>query len=304
MRRRGGAKRRGVWFMAQGTDHGRDLTQEARDGVLPCFEFSDSDRDFIEQFLPALRDVGVGLLVGLSGVGKSTAIYNLAGAVAEGNAPPDFIDRRLIQAPSLVDALERFVESAPDFADRRDIVVLEIDEIYASCQSGDSDDKRIASALTRLFAEGELWIIAIGTNEVVEERLQANRFVFQTRLDARDGVISFCVRLIDGERPVQRLMFRLALTAAQTLVAQVTAPPGHPPVSIEVLLEELVRYMREGRHKDQSNHTVLAGAALAVFSSGLLLRAGHSHVLTIDAVGQRYRIRRAYVYDEDEFTGP
>jgi hypothetical protein len=290
--------------MAQGTDHGRDLTRDARDGVLACFEFSGRDRELIEQLLPALHDVGVGLLAGPSGVGKSTAVYNLAGAIARGNAPPDFVGRRLIEAPRSADSLARFVESAPDFADRRDVVVLELDEIYASCRSGDSDDKRIASALTRLFVEGDLWIIAIGTDRAMEERLKANRSVLQTRLDARDGVINFCVRLIEGERPIERLMFRLPLADAQTVAAQVKAPPGRPPVSIEVLLEELVSYMRDGRHKDQSNHTVLGGSALAVFSSGLLLRAGHSHVLTIDVVGHRYRIRREYVYDKDEFTGP
>lgn len=290
--------------MAQGTDLGRDLTREARDGVLHCFEFSDRDRDLIERMLPTLRDVGVGQLTGARGVGKSTSIYNLAAAIVRGNAPPDFAGRRLIEAPRWPDSLARFAGSAADFADQRDVVVLELDDIYGACQPGDPDDKRIASALARLFAEGDLWIIAIGTGQVVEQRFKANDFPLRARVDARDGIMNFCVRLIDGERPVERLMFRLPLADARALVAEMTAPPGRAAVSIEALLEELVSYMRDGRHKDPDNHTVLGGFALAVFGAGLSLRAGHSHVLTIDAVRQRYRVRREYVYDEDEFTGP
>jgi len=290
--------------VTQGVYGGRDLTREARDGRLRYFEYSSRDRASVDQMLPKLRELGVGMLIGSAGCGKSTTIYNLAGAIANGTAPDPFIGRRLIEAPYSIHPLAQFAEHAADLAGQRDIVLLELDEIYSGVGPDHESETALPSALTRLFVQADLWIIAIGTPWAMNDRLRSKDLPLKARLDAHDGVIGFSVLLHQGVGPTERLIFKLPRADALTLIDQVTRPPQRPAVSLAVLLEELVSYMRTGKHKDEDNHTILGGAALAVFASGLSLRPGHMHVLSIEVLGQRYRVDRSYAYTDTDFLGP
>jgi len=132
---------------------GRDLTKQAQNKQLPPLIGRDKDIRLLMQTL-MLKDRNNPILIGESGVGKTTIVGGLAQRIAEGKVPPELRGKRLIElsASSLVAGTkyrgefeERLLKVLEE-AETSGNIILFIDEMHLLIGTGRAADGSIDAA--------------------------------------------------------------------------------------------------------------------------------------------------------------
>src|SRR6266480_1472400 len=151
---------------------GRDLTKQAQNKQLPPLIGRDKDIRLLMQTL-MLKDRNNPILIGESGVGKTTIVGGLAQRIVQGKVPPELRGKRLIElsASSLVAGTkyrgefeERLLKVLEE-AESRGEIILFIDKIHLLLSTGRAADGSIDAAgiLKPALAGGRLRCIGATT---------------------------------------------------------------------------------------------------------------------------------------------
>ncbi|WP_203137838.1 ATP-dependent Clp protease ATP-binding subunit [Microbacterium sp. JZ31] len=153
--------------------YGTDLTQRARDGLLDPVIGRASE---IEQTIEILsrRTKNNPVLVGEAGVGKTAVVEGLARAIVAGDVPEQLRDKSVISldlAAMLAgtryrgDFEERLTKTVEEVAERKDEVILFIDEIHTVVGAGGGGEGAMdaGNILKPRLARGELHLVGATT---------------------------------------------------------------------------------------------------------------------------------------------
>ncbi|GAA1725327.1 ATP-dependent Clp protease ATP-binding subunit [Microbacterium paludicola] len=153
--------------------YGTDLTQRARDGLLDPVIGRASE---IEQTIEILsrRTKNNPVLIGEAGVGKTAVVEGLARAIVAGQVPEQLRDKSVISldlAAMLAgtryrgDFEERLTKTVEEVAERKDEVILFVDEIHTVVGAGGGGEGAMdaGNILKPRLARGELHLIGATT---------------------------------------------------------------------------------------------------------------------------------------------
>lgn len=185
---------------------GRNLTQEARDGLLDPVIGRDKEIQETAEVL-SRRTKNNPILVGEAGVGKTAIVEGLAQAIVEGNVPAAIKDKEItsIDISSLEagtqyrGAFEENIQKLVEGVKSSQNAVLFFDEIHQIIGSGatgsDSGSKRLSDILKPALSRGEISIIGATTqdeyrNNIMKDAALTRRFneVLVNEPSARDTV--------------------------------------------------------------------------------------------------------------------
>ena len=171
---------------------GRNLTQEARDGLLDPVIGRDKEIQETAEVL-SRRTKNNPILVGEAGVGKTAIVEGLAQAIVEGNVPAAIKDKEIISVD--ISSLEAGTQYRGAFEENIQTLVKEVkdagniilffDEIHqilgAGSTGGDSGSKGLADILKPALSRGELTVIGATTqdeyrNTILKNAALARRF--------------------------------------------------------------------------------------------------------------------------------
>jgi hypothetical protein len=204
----------------------------------------------------------------------------------------------LVEAPEDMDSFVQFAMHSAIHAERRAIVVVNLDVLIASVDALREKHDGLIYALCTLLAEKSLWFIAVISPHVQIELSRLYGAVFHTRQDAIDEKLSFAIRVREPPAAQQDLFFELTLGETATAMQAGREAPflkGFPEY-LQECLDILVRKARDGSYPETSLHTSLATCALLVFDAALPLKPAYLHGLTIDVSGNRYSLTRVYSF--------
>lgn len=185
---------------------GRNLTQEARDGLLDPVIGRDKEIQETAEVL-SRRTKNNPILVGEAGVGKTAIVEGLAQAIVEGNVPAAIKDKEIISIDissleagtqyrgSFEENIQKLVEGVKSSQN----AVLFFDEIHQIIGSGatgsDSGSKGLPDILKPALSRGEISIIGATTqdeyrNNIMKDAALTRRFneVLVNEPSAKDTV--------------------------------------------------------------------------------------------------------------------
>ncbi|HDA2709053.1 TPA: ATP-dependent Clp protease ATP-binding subunit ClpL [Staphylococcus aureus] len=185
---------------------GRNLTQEARDGLLDPVIGRDKEIQETAEVL-SRRTKNNPILVGEAGVGKTAIVEGLAQAIVEGNVPAAIKDKEIISidissleaGTQYRGAFEENIQKLVEGVKSSQNAVLFFDEIHQIIGSGatgsDSDSKGLSDILKPALSRGEISIIGATTqdeyrNNIMKDAALTRRFneVLVNEPSARDTV--------------------------------------------------------------------------------------------------------------------
>lgn len=170
---------------------GRDLTQEARDGLLDPVIGRDKEIQEAAEVL-SRRTKNNPILVGDAGVGKTAVVEGLAQAIVKGNVPAAIQNKSII-AIDLANleagtqyrgSFEQNIQDLIKAVKKRGNVILFFDEIHqilGAGSTGESGSKGLADIIKPALSRGELTVIGATTqdeyrNTIMKDAALARRF--------------------------------------------------------------------------------------------------------------------------------
>ena len=170
---------------------GRDLTQEARDGLLDPVIGRDKEIQEAAEVL-SRRTKNNPILVGDAGVGKTAVVEGLAQAIVKGNVPAAIQNKSII-AIDLANleagtqyrgSFEQNIQDLVKAVKKRGNVILFFDEIHqilGAGSTGESGSKGLADIIKPALSRGELTVIGATTqdeyrNTIMKDAALARRF--------------------------------------------------------------------------------------------------------------------------------
>ncbi|HDF1802868.1 TPA: ATP-dependent Clp protease ATP-binding subunit ClpL [Staphylococcus aureus] len=185
---------------------GRNLTQEARDGLLDPVIGRDKEIQETAEVL-SRRTKNNPILVGEAGVGKTAIVEGLAQAIVEGNVPAAIKDKEIISidissleaGTQYRGAFEENIQKLIEGVKSSQNAVLFFDEIHQIIGSGttgsDSGSKGLSDILKPALSRGEISIIGATTqdeyrNNILKDAALTRRFneVLVNEPSAKDTV--------------------------------------------------------------------------------------------------------------------
>ncbi|HHW9313453.1 TPA: ATP-dependent Clp protease ATP-binding subunit ClpL [Staphylococcus aureus] len=185
---------------------GRNLTQEARDGLLDPVIGRDKEIQETAEVL-SRRTKNNPILVGEAGVGKTAIVEGLAQAIVEGNVPAAIKDKEIISidissleaGTQYRGAFEENIQKLVEGVKSSQNTVLFFDEIHQIISSGatgsDSGSKGLSDILKPALSRGEISIIGATTqdeyrNNIMKDAALTRRFneVLVNEPSAKDTV--------------------------------------------------------------------------------------------------------------------
>ncbi|HGN7330761.1 TPA: ATP-dependent Clp protease ATP-binding subunit ClpL [Staphylococcus aureus] len=185
---------------------GRNLTQEARDGLLDPVIGRDKEIQETAEVL-SRRTKNNPILVGEAGVGKTAIVEGLAQAIVEGNVPAAIKDKEIISidissleaGTQYRGAFEENIQKLVEGVKSSQNAVLFFDEIHQIIGSGatgsDSSSKGLSDILKPALSRGEISIIGATTqdeyrNNIMKDAALTRRFneVLVSEPSAKDTV--------------------------------------------------------------------------------------------------------------------
>ncbi|AMX43945.1 TPA: ATP-dependent Clp protease ATP-binding subunit ClpL [Staphylococcus aureus] len=185
---------------------GRNLTQEARDGLLDPVIGRDKEIQETAEVL-SRRTKNNPILVGEAGVGKTAIVEGLAQAIVEGNVPAAIKDKEIISVDissleagtQYRGAFEENIQKLIEGVKSSQNAVLFFDEIHQIISSGatgsDSGSKGLSDILKPALSRGEISIIGATTqdeyrNNILKDAALTRRFneVLVNEPSAKDTV--------------------------------------------------------------------------------------------------------------------
>ncbi|HDJ2904162.1 TPA: ATP-dependent Clp protease ATP-binding subunit ClpL [Staphylococcus aureus] len=185
---------------------GRNLTQEARDGLLDPVIGRDKEIQETAEVL-SRRTKNNPILVGEAGVGKTAIVEGLAQAIVEGNVPAAIKDKEIISVDissleagtQYRGAFEENIQKLIEGVKSSQNAVLFFDEIHQIICSGatgsDSGSKSLSDILKPALSRGEISIIGATTqdeyrNNILKDAALTRRFneVLVNEPSAKDTV--------------------------------------------------------------------------------------------------------------------
>ncbi|HEI7247970.1 TPA: ATP-dependent Clp protease ATP-binding subunit ClpL [Staphylococcus aureus] len=185
---------------------GRNLTQEARDGLLDPVIGRDKEIQETAEVL-SRRTKNNPILVGEAGVGKTAIVEGLAQAIVEGNVPAAIKDKEIISVDissleagtQYRGAFEENIQKLIEGVKSSQNAVLFFDEIHQIIGSGatgsDSRSKGLSDILKPALSRGEISIIGATTqdeyrNNILKDAALTRRFneVLVNEPSAKDTV--------------------------------------------------------------------------------------------------------------------
>lgn len=171
---------------------GRNLTQEARDGLLDPVIGRDKEIQETAEVL-SRRTKNNPILVGEAGVGKTAIVEGLAQAVVKGNVPASIKDKEVISVDissleagtQYRGAFEENIQKLVEAVKEAKNVVLFFDEIHqiigSGSTGGDSGSKGLSDIIKPALSRGEFSIIGATTqdeyrNNILKDAALARRF--------------------------------------------------------------------------------------------------------------------------------
>ncbi|HEK4167631.1 TPA: ATP-dependent Clp protease ATP-binding subunit ClpL [Staphylococcus aureus] len=185
---------------------GRNLTQEARDGLLDPVIGRDKEIQETAEVL-SRRTKNNPILVGEAGVGKTAIVEGLAQAIVEGNVPAAIKDKEIISVDissleagtQYRGAFEENIQKLIEGVKSSQNAVLFFDEIHqiigSSATGSDSGSKGLSDILKPALSRGEISIIGATTqdeyrNNILKDAALTRRFneVLVNEPSAKDTV--------------------------------------------------------------------------------------------------------------------
>ncbi len=185
---------------------GRNLTQEARDGLLDPVIGRDKEIQETAEVL-SRRTKNNPILVGEAGVGKTAIVKGLAQAIVEGNVPAAIKDKEIISidissleaGTQYRGAFEENIQKLVEGVKSSQNAVLFFDEIHqiigSDATGSDSGSKGLSDILKPALSRGEISIIGATTqdeyrNNIMKDAALTRRFneVLVNEPSARDTV--------------------------------------------------------------------------------------------------------------------
>ncbi|MDK6388538.1 ATP-dependent Clp protease ATP-binding subunit [Staphylococcus lugdunensis] len=171
---------------------GRNLTQEARDGLLDPVIGRDTEIQKTAEVL-CRRTKNNPILVGEAGVGKTAIVEGLAQEIVKGNVPTSIKDKDIISVDissleagtQYRGAYEENVQKLVDALKENENAILFFDEIHKMIGSGstggESGGKGLSDILKPALSRGEISIIGATTqdeyrNNILKDAALARRF--------------------------------------------------------------------------------------------------------------------------------
>ncbi|MCH8647387.1 ATP-dependent Clp protease ATP-binding subunit [Staphylococcus lugdunensis] len=171
---------------------GRNLTQEARDGLLDPVIGRDTEIQKTAEVL-CRRTKNNPILVGEAGVGKTAIVEGLAQEIVKGNVPTSIKDKDIISVDissleagtQYRGAYEENVQKLVDALKENENAILFFDEIHQMIGSGstggESGGKGLSDILKPALSRGEISIIGATTqdeyrNNILKDAALARRF--------------------------------------------------------------------------------------------------------------------------------
>ncbi|AMG62316.1 AAA family ATPase [Staphylococcus lugdunensis] len=171
---------------------GRNLTQEARDGLLDPVIGRDTEFQKTAEVL-CRRTKNNPILVGEAGVGKTAIVEGLAQEIVKGNVPTSIKDKDIISVDissleagtQYRGAYEENVQKLVDALKENENAILFFDEIHQMIGSGstggESGGKGLSDILKPALSRGEISIIGATTqdeyrNNILKDAALARRF--------------------------------------------------------------------------------------------------------------------------------
>ncbi|MGV3129584.1 AAA family ATPase [Staphylococcus simulans] len=171
---------------------GRNLTQEAKDGLLDPVIGRDKEVQDTAEVL-SRRNKNNPILVGEAGVGKSAIVEGLAQAIVKGNVPAAIKDKEIISVnissleagTQYRGAFEENIQNLLDSVKERKNVILFFDEIHqiigSGSTGGDSGSKGLSDIIKPALSRGEISVIGATTqdeyrNNILKDPALARRF--------------------------------------------------------------------------------------------------------------------------------
>ena len=264
---------------------GRNLTQEAKDGLLDPVIGRDKEIQDTAEVL-SRRNKNNPILVGEAGVGKSAIVEGLAQAIVKGNVPAAIKDKEIIAVDissleagtQYRGAFEENIQNLINSVKERKNVILFFDEIHqiigSGSTGGDSGSKGLSDIIKPALGRGEISLIGATTqdeyrnnilkdpalarrfNEVVvkepsakdtEEILKGVRETFEKHHNVKlpDEVLKACVDLSIQYIP-QRLLPDKALDILDITAAHLAAKN---PVVDKVQVEKQIKELEDKKSK-------------------------------------------------------
>ncbi|OFP00153.1 AAA family ATPase [Staphylococcus sp. HMSC065E08] len=171
---------------------GRNLTQEAKDGLLDPVIGRDKEIQDTAEVL-SRRNKNNPILVGEAGVGKSAIVEGLAQAIVKGNVPAAIKDKEIIAVDissleagtQYRGAFEENIQNLINNVKERKNVILFFDEIHqiigSGSTGGDSGSKGLSDIIKPALGRGEISLIGATTqdeyrNNILKDPALARRF--------------------------------------------------------------------------------------------------------------------------------
>ncbi|MCG3399307.1 AAA family ATPase [Staphylococcus massiliensis] len=193
--------------------HGRNLTQEARDGLLDPVIGRDKEIQDTAKVL-SRRTKNNPMLVGEAGVGKTAIVEGLANEIVKGNVPISIKDKEIyaVDISSLEagtqyrGAFEENVQKLVDDIKEKGNVILFFDEIHQIIGSGstgsDSGSKGLSDILKPALSRGEIALIGATTqdeyrNNILKDAALSRRF---NEVHVKEPSSKDTIKILEGIR--------------------------------------------------------------------------------------------------------
>ncbi|MEJ7463098.1 ATP-dependent Clp protease ATP-binding subunit [Staphylococcus saprophyticus] len=264
---------------------GRNLTQEARDGLLDPVIGRDNQIQKTAEVL-SRRTKNNPILVGEAGVGKTAIVEGLAQEIVKGNVPTSIKDKDIISVDissleagtQYRGAYEENIQKLVDTLKENKNAILFFDEIHQMIGSGstggESGGKGLSDILKPALSRGEISIIGATTqdeyrNNILKDAALARRFnevlvkeptpqdtveilkgireKFEThhQVKLNDDVLKACVDLSNQYIP-QRLLPDKAIDVLDITAAHLSA---QSPAIDKVAIEKQITELENDKHK-------------------------------------------------------
>lgn len=264
---------------------GRNLTQEARDGLLDPVIGRDNEIQKTAEVL-SRRTKNNPILVGEAGVGKTAIVEGLAQEIVKGNVPTSIKDKDIISVDissleagtQYRGAYEENIQKLVDTLKENKNAILFFDEIHQMIGSGstggESGGKGLSDILKPALSRGEISIIGATTqdeyrNNILKDAALARRFnevlvkeptpqdtveilkgfreKFEThhQVKLNDDVLKACVDLSNQYIP-QRLLPDKAIDVLDITAAHLSA---QSPAIDKVAIEKQITELENDKHK-------------------------------------------------------
>lgn len=268
---------------------GRNLTQEARDGLLDPVIGRDKEIQETAEVL-SRRTKSNPILVGEAGVGKTAIVEGLAQAIVKGNVPSSIKDKEIISidissleaGTQYRGAFEENIQKLVAAVKEAKNIVLFFDEIHQIIGSGstgsDSGSKGLSDIIKPVLSRGEISVIGATTqdeyrNNILKDAALARRFnevlvnepsAYDTlnilkgirekfeehhHVELPDDVLKACVDLSIQYIP-QRLLPDKAIDVLDITAAHLSA---QSPAIDKVEIEKRIAQLQDDKSKAVSN---------------------------------------------------